>query len=437
MANPTGNIADFINNWFGENCTVINLISSAFGAGADVSGFLALFGVGGDKTEAELKNILNTIQNDFAQLNAADKAARIIQRLQNLDNITSPAQTQLEQLQAHKAADIQPCLNAINALAINPDATSNWEVVFSDQIFWTDAGQYFQFKNIQVDPLVGPQLVNALDAGYGLQTPAQDGGEDLAFSYLYVLPDFLRVLAIFIAVAGSEDPNWVADYGPQVLGPVAAFLKNNVHDTIANEITFLSPDFWDGQTLWNAIGVSPLNGPSTPNGKWPWPGVSAIPAVPRSVYPIVDPPGSLPTIPTATGANIEFGAVEKYSGYSSMANYQIVFHEIGSAWTDNSMFNKFQIRLLKRAIDVYIGVGLPQIWNVINSLNALVGAPPAPPHPLSRWSFREIFYVSALPADPTTNKLSFYSLSHFIYNTQPLDTDQTTTFWSFRELLSH
>ena len=436
MANPTGNIADFINNWFGENCTVINLIGSAFGAGADISGFLALFGVGGDKTEAELQNILKTIQNDFAQLNAADKAGRIIQKLQNLDDITSPAQTQLEQLQAHKAADIQPCLNAINALAINPDATSNWQAVFSDQIFWTDAGQYFQFKNIEINPL-DKTSVNALDAGYGEQTPAQVGGEDLAFSYLYVLPDFLRVLAIFIAVAGSEDPNWVADYGPQVLGPVAAFLKNNVHDTIASEITFLSPNFWDGQTLWNAIGVSALNGPSTPSGKWPWPGVSAIPAVPRSVYPIVDPPGTLPTIPTATSANIEFGAVEKYSGYSSMGNYQITFHDIGSAWTDPSMFNKFQIRLLKRAIDVYIGVGLPQICNVINSLNTLVGTPPLLPHPFSRWSFREIFKVSSFQPNPATNKLSLYSLSRFIYNTQPLDTDQTTPFWSFRELLNH
>ena len=436
MANPTGNIADFINNWFGENCAVINLISSAFGAGADISGFLALFGVGGDKTETELQNILKTIQNDFAQLNAADKAGRIIQKLQNLDNITSPAQTQLEQLQAHKPTDIQPCLNAINALAINPDATSNWQAVFSDQIFWTDAGQYFQFKDIEINPL-DLTSVNALDAGYGEQTPAQVGGEDLAFSYLYVLPDFLRVLAIFIVVAGSEDPNWVADYGPQVLGPVAAFLKNNVHDTIASEITFLSPNFWDGQTLWNAVGISPLKGSSTPSGKWPWPGVSAIPAVPRSVYPIVDPPGTLPSIPAATGANVEFGAVEKYSGYSSMGNYQIVFHDVGAAWTDASMFNKFQIRLLKRAIDVYVGVGLPQVRNVINSLTALTGGSPVPPHVFSRWSFREILKVSAFQPDPTTDKFSFHDLSGFIYNTQPLDCAQPTLFWSFRELLSH
>ena len=157
--------------------------------------------------------------------------------------------------------DIGQCLTAVNELAINPDAISNWQAVFSDQIFWTDSGQFFQFEHLT--PSHVPEPTKAMDAGYGPQTPPQTGGEDLVFSYLYVLPDFLRTLAIFIAVAGSDDPNWVSDYGPQVLQPVAAFLKNSVHDTIAKEITQLAPS-WDGKTLWEAVGINPVNGARSP-----------------------------------------------------------------------------------------------------------------------------------------------------------------------------
>jgi hypothetical protein len=150
MSDPktTGNLADLLNNLFGINCAAVNDISSAIGALSDLSGpaglVLSIVGyLQGESSQAALENILNTIQNDLAQLNAADKAERTIQRLQNLDNITGPAQTQLEQLLAHQPTDIGQCLTAINELALNPDATSNWQAVFSDQIFWTDAREYF------------------------------------------------------------------------------------------------------------------------------------------------------------------------------------------------------------------------------------------------------------------------------------------------------
>ena len=154
--------------------------------------------------------------------------------------------------------DIGPCLTAINELALNPDAISNWQAVFSDQIFWTDAGKYFQFAPYRNHRAVFREREGV---GRGLWTDKfpPDRRRGFVFSSLYILPDFLRTLAIFIAVAGSDDPNWVIDYGPQVLQPVAAFLKDNVHDTIATEIMQLSPGFWDGQRLWNAVGIPPLS----------------------------------------------------------------------------------------------------------------------------------------------------------------------------------
>ena len=92
--------------------------------------------------------------------------------------------------------------------------------------------------------------------------------------------------------------------------------------------------------------------------------------------------------------------------------------------------------MLKRAIDVYIGVGLPQVWNVINGLNALVGAPPVPRHRFAGWSFREILQVSDFQPDPTTSAFSLFALAGFIKHTHPLDTDQTAPITSFQELLS-
>ena len=119
-----------------------------------------------------------------------------------------------------------------------------------------------------------------------------------------------------------------------------------------------------------------------------------------------------------------------------MGNYQISFQDIPNNSIDPAPFNKFQIRLLKRAIDVYIGVGLPRVWNVINSLNALVGAAPVPRHPFADWSFREILQVSAFQADPTTGKFSLYSLAKFINNTLPIDTGRAAPTTSFQQLLS-
>ena len=145
---PTGNIAELLNDLDQTNLDATNIISSAFGAAADISGPVGLVLsiislLQGGSSDAALENILNTIQSDFAQLNAADKAGRIIERLQNLDNITGPAETQLQQLQAHMPTDIGQCLTAINELALNPDATSNWQAIFSDQIFWTIPGSFF------------------------------------------------------------------------------------------------------------------------------------------------------------------------------------------------------------------------------------------------------------------------------------------------------
>ena len=144
------------------------------------------------------------------------------------------------------------------------------------------------------------------------------------------------------------------------------------------------------------------------------------------------------SFPSAANAIIGYGVVEKYSGRSSMGEYQISFQNGPADPADRAPFDKLRIRLLRRSTDVDNGVGLLLLWRVINSLNTLIGAQPLPRHPYAGWSVGEILTVSNFPPDPTTRKYSSLALARFIKHTLPLDTDQGPTFvTSFRELLNH
>src|SRR5215469_6156658 len=54
--------------------------------------------------------------------------------------------------------------------------------VYSEQLYWTDAGQFLQHF---------PGSPDTTDVGYGTQAPPAPP-DNLVFSYLYVLPYFLK-----------------------------------------------------------------------------------------------------------------------------------------------------------------------------------------------------------------------------------------------------
>jgi hypothetical protein len=401
--------------------TIGTLADAAGGVGAIVS-LIGLFTSTGDQTEAELQNILSTIQSDFAQLNAADQAGRLITRLTNVANQVGPAQAVLDTLSA--LVNLQPpatgavriqtidtCITALNDLT--PDII--WEAVYTDQIYWSDYNEYFALN----------EFGQISDAGYGQQQPAQVApNSDLVFSYIYILPAYLHVLFIFLAVAAALDPDFGKNYADSVIRPAVTLLKNR-HDQIVGGITQLSPGSWDGQSLWTQLSLSLVPPPL-------WKGVSPIPPFPPSGTPIL-PTGLL------TGANIEYGAVEKFSGYSSMANYQLSFGtDFEQDSSDPTPYNKFQLRLLKRAKDVYTSVGLLKVWKTINNLKTIVGDSPLPRPNFADWSFnRDIIKVSNFPV-PSNRHVSLLAIAKFIKHTPPLDTDQRPSFTtSFRELLNH
>jgi hypothetical protein len=138
--------------------------------------------------------------------------------------------------------------------------------------------------------------------------------------------------------------------------------------------------------------------------------------------------------------------VERFSGVSSIGTtYQINLS--GNASDSNpALFNKLQLRLLKRTQDVFAAVGLGRVWQTINRLSALLGQP-AMPKPtfnwpdvsmvdLTDWSFRQIVRVAKLA--PTGNGHSLRALGALIIGTQPFDTPYSpgATTFSFRQLLT-
>jgi hypothetical protein len=435
------NLADLLKDIADENATPIQLLGDSIGTIADLAGTVGfvvsvvdlLIGNGGD-TKAQLQQILTTIQNDFALLAAAQNAENIIARLTNQVNALGDAQAVLDSLKGLLIAqppltsvqandEIQKCVATIDKLS--PDII--WTVVFSDQIYWTDAGVY-------TTPIRG----TSIDAGYGEQAPF-GSGQDLVFSYTYILPAYLDALFIFLTVAGSLDQNFVTDY-TTVIEPAATLLKTR-HDTIlnpranvggafqaldvpeplsgivpllpytlnvnANGNTFREPWHWDGQTISNLLSAVQQQGAFGP------PGVTSLSGF-------------------HSGVNIEYGAVDVFSGYSSMADYNLIFSDDFPAnSTDPAPFNKFSIRVLRRAKNVYTAVGLGKVWTIVNDINRLIGDPLMPRPNFGDWSFRAITGSVAAP----DGSVSLKAFASFLKNTPPLDTAPSLST-SFQNLLS-
>jgi|SRR5579863_851654 len=432
MSSPTGNTAALLNDIGGFNAAGINAVSDLIGTIADASGaaggifslVTSLINLNKpDPVLAALDAIQTAIQNDFQQLNKAVCGSQIIASNTNLLNQIGPPTTQLQALfafvnanpQAAQVVDfILPCITALNdlGLAVEPAV---WASVFECQVYWTDSGQF----QCQCPEGIPHQLpASGADSGYGLQAPSPNPDGVTVFSYTFILPFYLRALSLFLAVAGSLDPSFTTNYA-DVLRASATLLKT-IHDQILQE---------------GLVQLSPPS-PSSP--------VSSFFAI---ACEATGPAGELPGPPgirlnwsigqkgafTQTGATIEYGAVEKFSGFNSMgSNYQLPGDGYSSA-----IFNKLQVRLLKRAKNVYIGVGLPRVRQVINQLNALVGDPPLEGPSFADWSFRQVFNLAGFATGSNSNSLSLRALAAFIIQTLPLDTPFATpnVTLSFRSLL--
>ena len=454
--NPDNNLANYLNDSFGVVSQNINTFGSVIGTIADLSG-----AIGGilavvdfitslqNSSPNPIQQIKQALQNDFAQLEAADKAQRIIDRWNSTQTDIAPAESVLESLStlvqqlplspSEIATQLKSCLNAINILGYDQNGElPAWTAVYSDQIYWNDNGLYQLMTYADPDDSGDWVQWGFIDVGYGTLAPPAPS-DDIVFNYRFVLVTYLQAVFIFVAVGKAIDPNFSTGYA-SALRTIAKLLSD-VHDKILNEgIYQLFPRAWPSG--WTTVGLGSL---MVGEAGFPW--GSGPPAAgqpyPPGVTTLSDPLGLFGQDPVtglaaAPGLAIEYGAVETFSGYSSIGTYQIAFTDANPASSDFSVYNKFQIRLLRKLNDVYIGAGLLQVWTVTNKIKSLVGDPLIPPAAYGLWSFRQLLSIANIPADPTTNTFSLLSLAKFIKYTVPFDTAQDPQpSTSFRELLNH
>jgi hypothetical protein len=101
------------------------------------------------------------------------------------------------------------------------------------------------------------------------------------------------------------------------------------------------------------------------------------------------------------------------------------------------MFNKLQIRVLKRMKDVYVSVGMPALWQMIDQLSTLADGTPFTEPNLQDWSLKEVFKLAQLT--PVGRSHSLRGLSALLFRTQPFDTPYSASAntFSLRELLTN
>ena len=423
---PSSNIGNLINDVFGTNSKAVDAIGSAVGAVADVSGAVGAAVAIADLFISQpdpLQPILDTLQKDFAQLYAALEARQNEEDWRNLAKLVSDAEAVLRTLDGlvhaqppltdaqrldHIATGLAPLIALSDGSTHFPSPF--FLAVYSEQVYWTDAGVFLQ-ANIQPIPPDYKiwQKVDTIDVGYGTQAPPAPP-DNQVFSCLYVLPYYLKAVFILTAVGTS----FFADFGKTAqrqqdsINLFAKFLAT-IHDLIAGDITKLTPP------------------PPSPDSGWQF----IFPSF--GVHGITAQYGGMPNPPQVNGLLFEWGAVEKFSGYSSIKSATFEWPTLSPS-LEYSIFQKLQVRAVREMIKVYAGVGLPSVWTVINGLNKIAGQAPLPPHKYSAWSFREIFGQAGLVAR-SDGVFHLSDMANLIRQTPPYYDSFQTGPVSWRNLL--
>jgi hypothetical protein len=133
---------------------------------------------------------------------------------------------------------------------------------------------------------------------------------------------------------------------------------------------------------------------------------------------------------TRVAVSIEYGAVEAFSGISSVGVYTLLApFDPGPNYAA-----KFLIRVEKRVKDVYMWTGLLKVWNTISTLNKAVGDPPLGTS-WADWDFRRD--IAGIPGVAAKDgSVSLRSLAHLITVTPPVDTKPSLLGTSMRDLLN-
>jgi hypothetical protein len=391
-----------------------------------------------DPLQSQIDTLRQQLHDTFVELTAIDAASQTLDRktlfhdiVANISTSVGHIQDSINEPNVYSAGSlIQACQTQLNRFVAKDDWI--WNVIYSladfEKIYWSDYGQN---QSICYYLVVGGGFpADSENAGYGPRAPSPNP-DGTVFEYRVTLPIYLWAIASFLAVGRALDPNFLNE--PDIISDLVKArdtLQWVYADNIMQNglIPLLPPD-------WTTLGLRETACPSPVGG-----GPQPRPAL-RLNYGV----GAQP--PPIAGVVIEYGAAEKFSGGSSIGNsYQVDFPSAADM-QNRAVFNKLQIRTLKRTKDLYVEIGLLTVWQTINQLNALLGQP-AMPKPtftwqdgsmvdLTDWSFRQI--VSLAKLAPTANGYSLRALGALIIGTQPFDTPYSpgATTFSLRQLLTN
>lgn len=416
---PAGNLASYLDAVSDANFSAVNAFGSFLGTLADIGGALAFIETivslfNPDQEDQYLSQALQAIQQYLAQMFSDLEKSFQEQSWVNLSELVSGSSAVVQSLPAlltetpppsadFRVAQVETCLQPVDALSdttLRP--TGNFFLsTYDSMTYFTDAGAFKWTTFYTNDD--GNQAEETVDVGYELVAPPKPAGGQV-FSYLYVLPYCIKAYAALIATGTALYPDFGANTRWQAsLISFAQFLTT-IHDTIASGITKLTPpspalaDWYQSTGVGNPIaGILPSQG-----------------------------------FPPVYGYQFIYGAVEVYSGFSSIILSD--FQNFPLSGTEFAIYQKLQVRGLGEMIQAYKGVGLPNVWSVINSLYKLTQQPPLPLHAYAAWSFREIFSQGAIAAR-SDGLLHLSDIATFLAQTSPLDTTQTGPSLSFQNLL--
>jgi hypothetical protein len=384
---------------------------------------------------------LGQVSKQLAQLVQAESAKADEDRRTNIQNDLGNAVSvagSLQDLKNHPPqthddvrAQLQLVLGSMAQLA-PPDVSGRgcqtagnigglWTVPFNYLTKWTDAdspGAVVTVFSAGFHKSFGP---TDIFRGYGEQDPPKDTSGQV-FNYTYVLPAYLYTVSTFLSTGLLIDPTFQQDFSNNVA--TAVCLLQSVHDFVLTKgMTKLSPGPLTLQNLeqWShdfnqAASTAAEDG-----------AVFFPLSLPRGVLP----EGTIESETERLPFGIEYGVVERFSGFSSMGIYTL---EPPSTLHQNINYDgAFQIRLERRAKDVYRGTGLKKLQETIDNFNKMIGQPTSTGPSPGDWSFRRDIVGPANVTRPD-GTVHLNDIKAFLESTPPTPTQTPTP--SFRHLLS-
>lgn len=378
-----------------------------------------------------IETLAKTFHDGFIFLEATESANIMLTRATFLADKLQKATDALNNLRV--AVDIpgffspgdliSDCQDAIGYF-LHDTITLAWYLQYSTNVFrgiyWDDSDQMsvcYGWSGADPDN----PIANIDRACFGAQYPPIHD-ETTVFDYRVSLPAFLAAITALLIVGRTfpkEFSEWTgkSEYLTEVLEKLQW-----VYEKIMKEgegLTPLTPPNWTEIDGW-------LEGTACPfeDGYF----LSPRPPI------VLDYSYAPDKMPYPKSATIRYGAVERFSGASSIG--EAIVTDINKA--DIAVFRKLQIRTLKRTKDLYVTLGLPAVWQMINHLKALAGDQSTPEPEFSTWSVREAFQVAKL--EPVNGCYSLRTLADFLVKTQPYDTpydpDSPNNTLSFRQLIN-